>query len=170
MKFGSISMVEKYPEDSKKKPQKKSSLETFAIKQNISIDEIREKFPALYIELVSSEMSVRIDEVEDETNSISPWKNERQDLDPFSNYEPNIFDFLARARTNEEGLEIIDFLTKQGQLSVETGKELTEKIKTSGIRSFGPKRSSDYYYRKSEEIRTKKIIQKRYTKDDDLEG
>ncbi|MHA2202903.1 MAG: DUF2095 family protein [Candidatus Hodarchaeales archaeon] len=166
-------MVKNTPtsEDSKKASRnKKSSLETFAINQNISIDEIREKFPALYAELTSNEMSVLIDEVEDETNFFSPWNNERQDLDPFSNYEPNIFDFLARARTNEEGLEIIDFLAKQGQLSAETVKELNEKIKTSGIRSFGPKRSSDYYFRKSEEIRTKKIIQKRYSfpKDDDL--
>lgn len=166
-------MVKNTPtsEDSKKASRnKKSSLETFAINQNISIDEIREKFPALYAELASNDMSVMIDEVEDETNFLSPWNNERQDLDPFSNYEPNIFDFLARARTNEEGLEIIDFLAKQGQISAETVKELKEKIKTSGIRSFGPKRSSDYYFRKSEEIRTKKIILKRYSspKDDDL--
>lgn len=150
-------------ENSKKASQKrKSSLETFAINQNISVDDIREKFPALYAELTNKKMSVKIDKIEDETESLSSWEDERQSFDPFSNYEPNIFDFLARARTKEEGLEIIDFLTKQGQISAETAKELTEKIKTSGIRCIGSERSPNYYYRKSEEIRTKKIIQKRY--------
>lgn len=169
MKFGSIPMVDRSSKEPKKKSRKKSSLETFAINQNISIDEIREKFPALYSELANKKMSMRIDEVEDESESHSSREDERQSFDPFSNYEPNIFDFLARARTNEEGLEVIDFLSKQGQISAEIAKELTEKIKTLGIRCFGPERPADYYYRKSEEIRTKKIIQKRYPshKDDE---
>jgi hypothetical protein len=155
--------------NSKKDSQKKSSLETLAIDQNISIDKIREKFPALYTELTNEKMSLRIDEVRDESHSFSSRENEMQSLDPFSNYEPNIFDFLARARTDEEGLEIIDFLNTQGQISAEIAEELTEKIKISGIRCFGAKRSANYYHRRSEEIRTKKIIQKRYpsSKDDE---
>ena len=155
--------------NSKKNSQKKSSLETLSIDQNIPIDKIREKFPALYAELTNKKMNVRIDEVRDESHSFSSREDERQSLDPYSNYEPTVFDFLARARTDEEGLEIIDFLNTQGQISAETAEELTKKIKTSGIRCFGPKRSANYYHRKSEEIRTKKIIQKRYpsSKDDE---
>ncbi|MFX0122643.1 MAG: DUF2095 family protein [Candidatus Hodarchaeota archaeon] len=157
-------------ENSEKGSQKKkSSLEAFAINQNLSINEIREKFPALYAELTNKKMSLRIDEVKDGTRSLPSWEDKKQDLDPFNNYEPSIFDFLARARNNEEGLEIIDFLAKQGELSAEVAKELKNKIKTLGIRCFGPKRSSNYYYRKSEEIRTKKIIQKRYPSSTDNE-
>jgi hypothetical protein len=151
------------------KKEKKSNLETLAIDQNIPIEKIREKLPALYDELTNKKMSMRIDEVEDESHSFSSRENEKELLDPFSNYEPDVFDFLARAKTNEEGLEIIDFLNKQGQISAETAEELTEKVQTLGIRCFGPKRSDNYYHRKSEEIRTKKIIQKRYpsSKDDE---
>ncbi|MFW9906348.1 MAG: DUF2095 family protein [Candidatus Thorarchaeota archaeon] len=153
--------------NSEKNSQKKSSLETLAIDQNISIEKIREKFPALYGELTNNKMSVRIDEVRDESHSFSSKEDESQFLDPFSNYEPNIFDFLARAQTDEEGLEIIDFLNTQGQISAEIAEELTEKIKISGIQCFGPQRSDNYYHRKSEEIRTKKIIQKRYSSSKD---
>ncbi|MFX1516734.1 MAG: DUF2095 family protein [Promethearchaeota archaeon] len=145
---------------SKEVLQKKSSLEKFAINQNISIDEIRTKFPTIYAELTNKKMSMRIDEVEEETSFHS--SQEGKISDPFTNYEPTIFDFLARARTNEEGLEIINFMEKQGQITAETAKELNKKIKTLGIRCFGPERPADYYHRKSEEIRTKKIIQKRY--------
>ena len=155
--------------NSKKVSQKKSGLETLAIDQNMPIDEIREKLPALYAELTNKKMSMRIDEVEDESHSFSSRENERESLDPFSNYEPDIFDFLARAQTNEEGLEIIEFLNKQGQISAEIAEELAKKVKTLGIRCFGPQRSANHYHRKSEEIRTKKIIQKRYplSKDDE---
>lgn len=156
-------------DNSKKELRKKSSLESFAINQNISMDKIREKFPALYAELTNKKMSMKIDEVEEETSSHSSQEIERKTLDPFSNYEPTIFDFLARARTDEEGLEIIDYFAKQGHITAETAKELTEKINTLGIRYFGPERSADYYYRKSEEIRTKKIIQKRYSSPKDNE-
>ncbi|MFX1504601.1 MAG: DUF2095 family protein [Promethearchaeota archaeon] len=156
--------------NSKKNSQKDTSIETLKIDQSMPIEKIQEKFPALFAELANKKMSMRIDEIEDESNSfVNSREDERQSLDPFSHYEPNVFDFLARAQTNEEGLEIIDFLTKQGQISAETSEELTEKVKTSGIRSFGHKRTANYYHRKSEEIRTKKIIQKRYpsSKDDE---
>lgn len=150
------------PKDSKKPLRKKNSLETFAIDQNMTIDEIRENFPILYAELTNKGMSMGIDEVKD--NSIFPslQKEEKQDQDLFSNYDPNVYDFLGRAKTDEEGFEIIDFLAKQGQISSETEKELKEKLKISGIRCFGTIRSSNYYFRKSEEISNRKLIQKRY--------
>ncbi|UCG89818.1 MAG: DUF2095 family protein [Candidatus Heimdallarchaeota archaeon] len=148
--------------DSKQEVKKKDSFKTFEINQNITIDEIQEKFPALYEELTDKKMSIRIDEVENNSKPSPSQEEEKNAQDPFSNYDPDVFDFLARARTNEEGLEIIEFLTKQGQISAETAKDLTGKLKKLGVRSFGPIRSSDYYYRKSDEIRNRRLIQKRY--------
>ncbi|MFX1285220.1 MAG: DUF2095 family protein [Promethearchaeota archaeon] len=151
------------------KDRKKSPIESFALDQNMTINEIREKFPAIYAELANKKMSLKIDEVEDD-KMPSMHQKEKQNQDPFSNYEPNIYDFLARARTNEEGKEIIDFLAKQGQISPETAINLTKRLQTLGIRSFGPIRSSDYYYRKSSEIITRKLIQKRYPSQVDSEN
>ncbi|MHA2243384.1 MAG: DUF2095 family protein [Candidatus Hodarchaeales archaeon] len=148
--------------DSKKPMQKKSSLETFAIDQNMTIDEIRENFPVIYAELTNKKMSMGIDEVEDNLILPSLQMEEKQNQDPFSNYEPNVYDFLRRAKTEEEGYEIIGFLAKQGQISSETEKKLTEKLKISGIRCFGSIRSSNNYFRKAEEIKNQKLIQKRY--------
>ena len=64
--------------------------------------------------------------------------------------------------TDKEGLEVIDFLKKQNQISSNTVKELKDKITKEGIRSFGPLRSVNYYYRKAAENRSKKTIRKRY--------
>lgn len=157
------------PKESKQPLRKKDSSETFAIDQNTTIDEIREKFPMLYAELTNEKMSMSIDEVKD---TLITSSSQKEDRDPLSNYDPNVFDFLARAKTDEEGLEIIDFLAKQDRISPETEKELKEKLKTSGIRCFGPIRSSNYYFRKSEEIRRRKFIQKRYPSrvDDEVKG
>lgn len=151
-----------HPKGSKKPLRKKNSLKTFSIDQNVTIDEISENLPVLYAELTNKKMSMSIEEVKD--NSIFPSlrKEEKQDQDPFSNYTPSVYDFLGRAKTDEEGFEIIDFLAKQGNISSETETEITKKLKISGIRFFGSIRSSNYYFRKSEEIRNRVLIQKRY--------
>ncbi|MFX1336794.1 MAG: DUF2095 family protein [Promethearchaeota archaeon] len=150
--------MDENPLDDFNQDQKKRDLiKAIEIDQNITVDEIREKFPALYKELIDKKMNIRIDEVKDDSTTSS-----FQDGDPFSNYEPNIYDFLARARTEKEGQEIIDFLAKEGQISPETAKDLTDKLEKVGIRSFGPIRTSNYYYRKSDEIKRQKLIQKRY--------
>ncbi len=151
-----------HPKGSKKPLRKKNSLKTFSIDQNVTIDEISENLPVLYAELTNKKMSMSIEEVKD--NSIFPSlrKEEKQDQDPLSNYTPSVYDFLGRAKTDEEGFEIIDFLAKQGNISSETETEITKKLKISGIRFFGSIRSSNYYFRKSEEIRNRVLIQKRY--------
>ncbi|UCE13133.1 MAG: DUF2095 family protein [Candidatus Heimdallarchaeota archaeon] len=154
-------MDEKSPKNVNQDQKKKDLIKAIEIDQNLTDDEIREKFPALYKELTDKKMNIRIDEVKSDSQ-ISSFQEGNTDQDPFSNYDPNIYDFLARARTDEEGQEIIDFLANQGQISPETAKDLTKKLKKSGIRSFGPMRPSNYYYRKSEEIKRQKLIQKRY--------
>ncbi len=155
-------MVTPPPEDPKENSQKKSSLETFAISQNMTIDEIKEKFPALYSDLSDEKMNLNIDEVKGNLTDSIILKEEKKDSDPFRDYDPNVYDFLARAKTKDEGYEVIEFLTKQGIISSETEKQLKGKLETSGIRSFGPKRSSNYYFKMFEEIRNRKWIQKRY--------
>lgn len=150
------------PKKSKKSLLKKDSLEAFAIDQNMTIDEIKEKFPALFSDLSGEKMNLNIDEVKDNLTHSIILKEEKKDSDPFRNYDPNVYDFLTRTKTKDEGYEIIDFLSKQGIISSETEKQIKEKLETSGIRHFGPKRSSNYYFKKSEEIRNREWIQKRY--------
>ncbi len=149
--------------DNSKLPKKRRKIpKTLSVDQNITLDEIREKFPNLYSELTEKNMSIGIDKVEKDLITSTLREDDQQDQNPFSRYDPDVFDFLTKAKTDKEGLKVIDFLEKQKQISSNTAEELKGKIKNEGIRSFGPLRSINYYYRKAAEISSKKTIRKRY--------
>ena len=95
-----------FEKDKKKTPQKENSPELLGMTQNITIDNIQEHFPALHTELTVKKMSLGISEVKSGVG-LSPNQHE-DNTDPLSNYDPDIFDFLARATTEEEGYEIIE--------------------------------------------------------------
>lgn len=156
--------MSKFPPSKNSKSSKKRNLDpkTLTVNQNITVDELREQFPSLYSELVEKKMSLEVDQVEEDLITSTLREEERQDQDLFGDFEPNILDFLARAKEDSEGLEIINFVEKQNQISSKSAEELREKIKNDGIRSFGPLRFSNYYFRKSADIRSKRTIQKRY--------
>ncbi|MBC7127408.1 MAG: DUF2095 family protein [Candidatus Methanosuratincola petrocarbonis] len=63
-------------------------------------------------------------------------------------YDPSIIDFLQRCSTDAEGLEVIDFMEKRGEISKAYAASLRKRIAESGIRSFGEKRESGYYFKK----------------------
>ncbi|MEJ5292336.1 MAG: DUF2095 family protein [Candidatus Methanosuratincola sp.] len=93
--------------------------------------ELKRDYPNLYREVRSASASVR------------PLK-----VDRGRGYDPSVIDFLQRCSTDEEGLEVIDFLEKRGEISEAYANSLRKKIAESGIRSFGKKRESGYYFKK----------------------
>lgn len=156
-------MSKSYPsKNSKSSKKRKNDPKTLTVNQNITVDELREKFPNLYSELTGNKMGLQIDQVEEDLITSTLREDDRQDQDPFSDFEPNIFDFLARAKEDLEGMEIINFLENQNKISSKSAEELREKIKNDGIRSFGSLRLSNYYFRNSAEVRSRRTIQKRY--------
>ena len=66
-------------------------------------------------------------------------------------YEPDVIDFLRRCNNEEEGLKVIDFLEKSGEISKEYAEKLRKQLKEKGIRSFGSKKEWGYYYKFFEE-------------------
>jgi hypothetical protein len=145
----------------RKTPQKEKPPEFLGMTQNITIDNIQEHFPAIHKELSEKKMSLGISEVKSGLGLSA--KEQENNVDPLSDYEPNVFDFLARATTEEEGYEIINFLAKQKQISPKTAQELRAQIESSGIRSVGSLRTNNHYFRKATEIRNRRIMKKRHT-------
>jgi len=62
-------------------------------------------------------------------------------------YYPKAEDFLRRCETNEQGLEIINFLLKSNQISIDKANKLKKVINEKGIRYFGEKKVWGYYER-----------------------
>ncbi len=98
------------------------------------MEEFRKKYPNLTKELEND--GIRIDSV----RSL-PEEAEKA----FSSYEPSVIDFLRRCDTEEQGLEILDYLKRRNEISEECASELKIQLLKKGIRSFGPKKEKGYY-------------------------
>ena len=111
-------------------------------------DKILEHLPHLANEMQSSETDVRIDGVrwEETDRTRQPV---RTDEDSFAGYSPDVIDFLRRCTTEDEALEIIDFLEKRGEINSNHAKELRNQLKDQGLRSFGTKKSWGHYERET---------------------
>ncbi len=155
-------MKEYEEEENKKKKKAEIPPQTLSVSQNIDLDELKEKFPNIYSELQDKEMVIPIDEVKEDLITSTLKEKGQLDRDPLGNYDPDVYDFLGRAKTVQEGQEIIEYMKKRGEITETTATTLLEKLRQEGIRSFGPQRTNGYYFKKAEEIRNKTTIIKRY--------
>ena len=60
-------------------------------------------------------------------------------------YEPTVIDFIRRCDTEQQALEVIEFLESRGELSPEYARRLRGQLTRLGLRSFGPKRNPGCY-------------------------
>lgn len=63
----------------------------------------------------------------------------------FAGYDPDIVDFLRRCNTEEEALEIIEYMKDRDEITDEEANQYLEKLKEEGLRSFGTKKGPGYY-------------------------
>ena len=131
--------------------------------------DLKKLFPHLVKELEGSENKVKIDalrkdptEIEegtavdvevDETEAAiaETVEEESPEIKPdkFRHYNPDVVDFLRRCDTAAQAEEIIAYLCKKGELTEETACQIRAQLKKEGVRSFGPKKENDYYFRQS---------------------
>jgi hypothetical protein len=120
---------------------------------------LKKMFPNLMRELVGGENKVAIDSVRaDSDGDEKPLQEEVMSLktlpqakvpDKFHNYCPDVFDFLRRCDTEQQAEEIIAYLQKRGELTAEKACQLRGQLKKDGVRSFGPKKEDNYYFKQS---------------------
>jgi hypothetical protein len=122
--------------------------------------DLKKMFPHLLRELETSENKVSIDSVEDDPETAADLTEEtieevdvEEEIetvpDKFRHYNPNVVDFLRRCDTDNQAKEIIAYLQKRGELSEEKACELKAQLAREGVRSFGPKKENDYYFKQS---------------------
>jgi len=61
---------------------------------------------------------------------------------------PDVISFIRRAETEEQALEVINFMERRGEISREYANKLREQLRTKGLRSFGPKKEPGYYFKR----------------------
>jgi hypothetical protein len=101
----------------------------------------KKMFPNLAKEL-GGESTIPIDSVR-----TNPADAEKSIIDRFHNYNPTVVDFIRRCNTEKEADEIVEYLQKRSEITKEHAQQLRKQLKEKGVRSFGPKKEEDYYFK-----------------------
>jgi hypothetical protein len=93
---------------------------------------IKKKFPHIAAEL------------EEPSVSFSSVRSDPKEAEKAS-FEPTAVDFIRRCDTEEQALEIIDFLESRKEIHHDYADKLRKQLKERGLRSFGSKKKPGYY-------------------------
>lgn len=102
----------------------------------------KKMFPNLSEELEGGNSKVTIDSVR-----TDPDTAEKSVPDKLRNYDPTVIDFIRRCDTEAQAEEIIAYLEKKGEVTKEYAAKLRKQLKKEGVRSFGPKKEDNYYFK-----------------------
>lgn len=119
--------------------EKRKPVDDFAW-QEYDKEEFRENFPALARELEEG------GDLPIDAYRTSEEKGE-EEAEPrnFSGYNPTVMDFLRRCETDDEALEIINWMEERGEITPEIARELRVTLAKRGVRAFGPKKEWGWY-------------------------
>ncbi|MFX1319043.1 MAG: DUF2095 family protein [Promethearchaeota archaeon] len=109
-------------------------------------EKILERLPHLANEVKSSGPGVRVGGVrwEETDRTRQPVKiGENR----FSGHSPDVIDFIRRCSSEDEALEIINFLERRGEIKTHHAKELRDQLRRRGVRSFGTQKRWGHYER-----------------------
>jgi hypothetical protein len=121
---------------------------------------IKKIFPHLYDELETGEVkvpinAVRKNPVEAEEEAVVSKECDcteeefiaKEAPDKLRHFNPSAVDFIRRCDTEAQAEEIIAYLQKKGELTMEDAKEMRCQLKRDGVRSFGPKKEEYHYFK-----------------------
>lgn len=103
----------------------------------------KKMFPNLAEELDSEEHRVSMNSV----RTDSQTGESAASADQFTHYTPDVIDFVRRCETEKQAEEIIAYMEKRGEIGKPYADKLRKQLKTKGVRSFGPKKEENYYFK-----------------------
>jgi hypothetical protein len=103
-------------------------------------EEFRRRFPNLSRELAGPG-TLRIDAVR------SSLEEAEKAAHTLKGYEPTVIDFIRRCETEEQALEIIDFMERRKEISRDYAERLRNQLLRLGVRSFGKQKKPGSYER-----------------------
>lgn len=100
-------------------------------------EDFQSHFPVLYREIMEGEDKIQEDEIRTPAGSKKARK--------FKGHTPGVIDFICRCSTEEEALEIIEYMFKKGDVSEGHTNELKKQLKEKGLEFFGKHQKPGYY-------------------------
>jgi hypothetical protein len=122
---------------------------------------IKKIFPHLYEELETGEVKVPINAVrknpieaeevavgeEFEDCTEEEFASCTETPDKLRHFNPSAVDFIRRCDTEAQAEEIIVYLQKKGEITQEKAEQMRCQLNRDGVRSFGPKKEENHYFR-----------------------
>ena len=112
--------------------------------------EVKKKEKMVHLKYVDEVLAKRIEEDIEKNTDISEKIVPMADPFKFAGYDPNVIDFIRRCDTIDQAVEILDYLENIGDISTNDGDTLRKRLKTDGLRSFGPKKVKGFYFSQDE--------------------
>lgn len=103
----------------------------------------KKMFPNLAKEMESDEHKIGINAVRGDIET----GEKAASSESFVHYMPDVIDFIRRCDTKEQAEEIIDYMEKRGEIEKQYAKKLRKQLRERGVRSFGPKKEENYYFK-----------------------
>lgn len=139
----------------KNEPFKKASIENEdGLKISYDKEELGEYFPHLIKEISGNQKSIKIDSVEVEIESSTEQNSGGSDLFyPEELINPSTIDFIRRCTTNEDALNILDYMLERKKISITDYNSLKNQIlEEDGLKELinkhGGFKSPGYYEKK----------------------
>ena len=107
---------------------------------DIKKEKLRKMFPNLAQEMSNGNCETEIAAIRFDSTTAEKAVSKR-----FTDYSPDVIDFLRRCDKAKQAEEIICYLEKREEISPEYAKKLRKQLKTNGVKSFGSKKENDYY-------------------------
>jgi len=107
---------------------------------------IKRIFPNLAKEIGSGDSKVSVNSVR--TDNCADEKSEMHKK--YSEYVPDVVDFLRRCDTAQQAEEIIAYMEKRREIDARYAVLLRKQLRENGVRSFGSKKEDDYYLKHGE--------------------
>ncbi|UYP46450.1 hypothetical protein NEF87_002735 [Candidatus Lokiarchaeum ossiferum] len=96
-------------------------------------------------EFVTSLPNLASEMLESNKKATVPISGIRQN--PQKPKDPTAIDFIRRCSTNEQAIEIIDYLENNGEISYDQALEFRTRLESEGLLSFGKHKSRGFYER-----------------------
>lgn len=107
-------------------------------------EEFARLFPALSKELKDSQDSVKINGIR--TEPETPSSRRQISGKNWQGYDPDVIDFIRRAKTKEDALEVINYMLHKGEISKDYATRLINQLNKHGLESFGSHKAPGYYF------------------------
>lgn len=100
-------------------------------------EEFKKKFPHLHEELSPEEEDGTTQAGQEDTTQAG---QEETDRESSRENVPSVVLYVRRAKTDNEAIDIVNYLRRRGEISEESSRTLLKQIQEKGVRSFGGQR------------------------------